>query len=140
MGRPAQDDGGERPADRQEHHERPQSEQQLLEEHDRQADFFCLVLVTDFGEWKGEVGAKRERWFSVPSRPIFVFAGVWRPTEQGPAFAFLTCEPNEIVRPAHPKAMPVILDDGDYDGWLSGEYDSVCALAAPYPSQLMTVA
>jgi putative SOS response-associated peptidase YedK len=101
--------------------------------------FRCLVPVTDFCEWEGETGSKRERWFSVPSRPIFAFASVWRPTDQGKCFAFLTCEPNEIVKPVHPKAMPVVLHDEDFDGWLSGEYDSVCALAAPYPSQLMAV-
>lgn len=103
------------------------------------ADFRCLVPVTDFCEWEGDAGAKRERWFSVPSREIFAFAGVWRPGPDGNAFAFLTCEPNEIVKPVHPKAMPVILHDEDFDGWLSGDYDSVCALASPYPSQLMRV-
>jgi hypothetical protein len=45
-------------------------------------------------EWSGEKGSKREHWFSVPSHEIFAFAGVWRPTEQGNAYAFLTCEPN----------------------------------------------
>ena len=62
------------------------------------------------------------------------------PDWQGKAFAFLTCEPNEIVKPVHPKAMPVVLHDEDFDGWLSSEYDSVCALASPYPSQLLAVA
>jgi putative SOS response-associated peptidase YedK len=41
-------------------------------------DFRCLVPVTDFCEWEGEVGSKQERWFSLPSAPIFAFAGVWR--------------------------------------------------------------
>jgi putative SOS response-associated peptidase YedK len=103
------------------------------------AEYRCLVPVTDFCEWEGETGAKRERWFSVPSRPIFAFAGVWRPGPEGRSFAFLTCEANEIVRPIHAKAMPVILHDEDHEGWLAGDYASVCALAAPYPSQLMAV-
>lgn len=76
----------------------------------------------------------------MPSRPIFAFAGVCRPTEQGKAFAFLISEPNEIVKPVHAEATPVVLLDEDFDGWLSGEYDSVCTLASPCPSQLMTVA
>lgn len=59
-------------------------------------DFRCLVAVTDFCEWEGETGSKQERWFSVPSGPSFAFAGVWRPTEQGKAFAFLTCEPTRL--------------------------------------------
>lgn len=100
----------------------------------------CLVPVTDFCEMAGQKGSMRQHWFSVPSRPIFAFAGVWRPTEAGPVYAFLTCAPNEIVKPIHPKAMPVVLHDEDFDGWLSGEYDSACALASPYPSQLMSVA
>jgi putative SOS response-associated peptidase YedK len=50
----------------------------------------CLVPVTEFCEWSGEKGSKREHWFSLPSAPIFAFAGVWRPTEEGNAFAFLT--------------------------------------------------
>ena len=56
-----------------------------------------------------------------------------------PRFAFLTCEPNPLVEPLHAKAMPVILQPDEYDGWLSGEYDSVCALASPFPSQLVRV-
>jgi hypothetical protein len=28
---------------------------------------------------------------------IFAFAGIWRPTEEGKAYAFLTCEPNPLV-------------------------------------------
>lgn len=74
----------------------------------------CLVPVTEFCEWEGEPGAKVARWFRVPSQPVFAFAGVWRPVEGGGAYAFLTCEPNVIVAPVHPKAMPVILHPEDY--------------------------
>lgn len=100
----------------------------------------CLVPVTDFCEWEGEKGAKQERWFSLHSTPIFAFAGVWRPTEAGRAYAFLTCEPNPLVAPIHPKAMPVILHPEDYDRWLDDETASACELAQPFPSQLMAVA
>jgi len=49
------------------------------------------------------------------------FAGIWRewPGDRGPRakpvagphriVAFLTCEPNAVVAPIHPKAMPVAL-------------------------------
>lgn len=99
----------------------------------------CLVPVTAFCEWEGEKGAKRERWFSLPAAPVFAFAGLWRPTPEGSAFAFLTCEPNPVVAPVHPKAMPVILHPEDHDRWLDGAADDACALAAPFPSQLMAV-
>jgi len=100
----------------------------------------CLVPVTEFCEWEGEPGAKRERWFSLPASEVFVFAGVWRPDGYRNVFAFLTCEPNPLVAPIHPKAMPVILEPEDYDGWLDGSYDDACSLAVPFPSQLMAVA
>jgi putative SOS response-associated peptidase YedK len=102
----------------------------------------CLVPVTSFSEYgiaPGEDGKKPLHWFDVPSRPIFAFAGIWRPTERGSAYGFLTTEPNAMVAPIHPKAMPVMLDDGDYDLWLNGSWERAQSLVAPYPSQLMSV-
>ena len=61
-------------------------------------------------------------------------------TEIGNAYAFLRCEPNPLVAPLHPKAMPVILHEADYERWLTCDYDEACAMAQPYPSQLMTLA
>jgi putative SOS response-associated peptidase YedK len=105
----------------------------------------CLVPVTDFCEWSGEKGSKIEHWFSLPADPIFAFAGIWRPSEAGNAFAFLTCgylgDPAaHIVGAIHEKACPVILLAEDEQRWLDGTYDDVCALAQPFPSQLMAVA
>jgi len=100
----------------------------------------CLVPVTSFCEWSGEKGSKQEHWFSVPAAQISSFAGIWRPTAEGNCYAVLTCDPNPLVEPIHPKAMPVIVHEEDYDDWLDGEVESACALAAPFPSQLMGVA
>lgn len=100
----------------------------------------CLVPVTSFSEYgqtRGDDGKLPLHWFDVPSRPIFSFAGIWRQTEQGPRFAFLTCEPNSIVGPIHPKAMPVILHDEDEQRWLDGA--AAVELAQPYPAQLMSL-
>jgi putative SOS response-associated peptidase YedK len=36
--------------------------------------------------------------------------------------------------------MPVILQREDYDAWLDGEAADACALAQPFPGQLMRVA
>lgn len=102
----------------------------------------CLVPVTAFSEYgvaPGEDGKKPLHWFDVPSRPIFAFAGIWRPTERGNAYGFLTTEPNAVVAPIHPKAMPVILHDDDYERWLTAPWDEVKETVAPYPSQLMRV-
>ena len=67
-------------------------------------------------------------------------AGIWRFSESSARFAFLTCEPNPLVAPLHPKAMPVILHEEDYERWLGGEAEDACSLAVPFPSQLMQVA
>ncbi len=43
----------------------------------------CLVPVTTFSEYgqvRGEDGRLPLHWFDVPSRPIFSFAGIWRPS------------------------------------------------------------
>lgn len=76
----------------------------------------CLVPFTAFskyGQIRGADGKLPLHWFDVPSRPIVSSAGVWRPTEGGAVFAFLTCEPNPLVAPIHPKAMPVVLHEED---------------------------
>ena len=99
----------------------------------------CLVPVSEFCEWEGEAGHKIKRWFTLIDRPLFAFAGIWRPTDTGAAFAFLTCESNPLVAKVHPKAMPLILHAEDHRRWLDGSYDEICALAAPYPSQLMAM-
>lgn len=101
----------------------------------------ALIPVSAFAEYgPGVTGKLPLHWFSVPSRPVFAFAGIWRPlADNRGAYAFLTCEPNPLVAPFHLKAMPVVLHEDDYDRWLTCSYDKACALATPYPSQLMSV-
>lgn len=98
----------------------------------------CLVPFSEFAELKIGKGREEHR-FTVNDRPVAAFAGIWRPTEEGNAFAFLTTEPNPLVAPLHPKAMPVVLDEADYDRWLTADYADAVALAQPFPSQLMAV-
>ena len=100
------------------------------------AEHRCLVPFHRFAEPKPGAG-REEVWFAVNDQPVSCFAGIWRQQEEGYCYAFLTCEPNPVVKPIHPKAMPVILQPEDYDRWLSG--DDAAALQAPFPSQLMAV-
>jgi putative SOS response-associated peptidase YedK len=97
----------------------------------------CLVPVTRFQEWSGARGAKQQHWFSVPSQPIFAFAGIWRDLTDMPVYAFLTTEPNSLIKPHHPKAMPFILHPEDYDVWLNADWKDAQKLVSPFPSQLM---
>ncbi|MEA3008757.1 MAG: hypothetical protein QOJ91_449 [Sphingomonadales bacterium] len=104
----------------------------------------CLVPFTSFAEPRPgkdpETGRPANWWFTIEGEPCCAFAGIWRWSEDRARFAFLTCDPNPLVGPLHPKAMPVILQREDYDSWLDGEAESACELAQPFPSQLMRVA
>lgn len=104
----------------------------------------CLVPATAFSEWTvepdPETGRKRIVWFEVKDAPLFAFAAIWRPTPEGERFAFLTSEPNELVAPIHPKAMPVILAPEDYDRWLTTDFEGACALQKPFPAERMAIA
>lgn len=108
----------------------------------------CLVPVTEFQEWSAtpmpDTGKKRAFMFSLPSQPIFAFAGIWRPTETNPVFSFLTCgyegDPAaHVVGAIHPKAIPVILHEVDHDHWLKSDLDDALLLARALPSQLIAV-
>ena len=99
----------------------------------------CLVPVTAFCEWTGDKGSKRQVWFAMRDSNPFAFAGIWRPSDEGPRMAFLTCAPNALVGAVHPKAMPVILAPGDYATWLDGSFDQATALAKPFRDDAMAI-
>jgi putative SOS response-associated peptidase YedK len=81
------------------------------------------VPFTAFSEYEDNSpkGAKIIRWFASPDRSMLAFAGIWRMwtgdygSKKEPnvgehkLFSFLTTEANDLVRPVHAKAMPVIL-------------------------------
>jgi len=118
----------------------------------------CLVPATSFAEYAPRpdpaTGKKDIVWFALdPSRPLFAVAGLWRPwrgtrgTMSKPVrgdhllFSFLTTEPNYVVEPVHPKAMPVILMEDDWETWLTADAPTALKLQQPWPEdQLMIVA
>jgi putative SOS response-associated peptidase YedK len=119
----------------------PQWRRLAAEPHNR-----CLIPLTEFCEWtpdKHKVGEgapiKGEMWFAVPEQPLFAVAGFWQQTAKGAGFTMVTCDPNPLVAPIHPKAMITILHPEDHDRWLTGSYDDVVALQRPYPAERMTV-
>lgn len=116
----------------------------------------CLVPVTSFSEYAPEPDPKTGRkdivWFSLdPSRPLFAFAGLWRPwtgtrgTKAKPVegehllYSFLTCEPNAVVEPIHPKAMPVILHEDDWETWLNADAKEALRLQRPWPDDELQI-
>lgn len=107
----------------------------------------CLVPVTEFCEFTpekrdlgdGKPPLKGEMWFEVTDQSLFAVAGFWKETAKGKGFTMVTCDPNELVAPIHPKAMITILAPEDHERWLTGSYDDVVALQRPYPADRMTV-
>ena len=79
------------------------------------------VPLTSFSEHDTtSTAGKAPAWFAAnDDRPLMVFAGIWtnwtsvRKVKEGEInadlYGFLTTEPNAVVAPIHPKAMPVIL-------------------------------
>lgn len=55
------------------------------------------------------------------------------------ACTMVTCDPNMLVAPIHPKAMITILEPSDVDTWLHGSYDEAVALQKPFDPDRMTV-
>jgi putative SOS response-associated peptidase YedK len=105
----------------------------------------CLVPFTAFSEYEDHSpkGAKIIRWFAPPGRGMLFFAGVWRTwrgdygSKKEPnvgehtLFSFLTTEANDLVRPVHAKAMPVILrTEEEITEWLSAPADQIEAIQA----------
>ena len=106
-----------------------------------------MVPLTEFAEFTpekhdlgdGKPPLKGEMWFSVIDQPVFAVAGFWQRTVEGDGFTMVTCDPNSLVAPIHPKAMITILELKDVDTWLRGSYDDVVALQRPYDPAKMTV-
>lgn len=116
----------------------------------------CVVPFTSFSEFDNtsdETGKKKgDTWFAFgESRPLAFFAGIWvkdwtsvrkvrTGMETADLFGFLTCEPNDVVRAIHMKAMPVILTtEAEVEMWLTAPKEEAVSLQRPLPDGVLEV-
>lgn len=105
----------------------------------------CLVPFTAFSEYEdaSPKGGRQIRWFAAPDRGLLFFAGIASDyygdygTKASPnigahkLFSFLTTEANDLVRPIHAKAMPVILrSEFECRHWLTAAPDQIETIQA----------
>lgn len=116
----------------------------------------CVVPFNSFSEFdnteKPGGGKMGDTWFAFDAdRPLAFFAGIWIPQwtsvrkiKEGmistDLFAFLTCEPNDVVGSIHMKAMPVILTTPEeVETWLTAPWSEARALQRPLPNGVLRI-
>ncbi len=111
----------------------------------------CLAPATSFCEAKGHNPATYY-WFGLndpdpDARPPFAFAAIWRhwrgdikgELTELDAYSIVTTTPNDLVRPIHPDRMPVILDPGSYEQWMTGSARQAAELLVSFPADRMRI-
>lgn len=94
----------------------------------------CIIPSDSFFEWKSIPSGKQPMRIMMKSGELFAMAGLYDTwiAEGGQKVhtcTILTKQANEIIMPIHDR-MPVILEAGDEEEWLSGEFRDSQQLSA----------
>jgi putative SOS response-associated peptidase YedK len=85
----------------------------------------CLILSDGYYEWLREGKDRQPFLYEVDGGKPFAMVGLWEwwggpegKNEPVESCTIITTDANKIANEIHDR-MPVILDEGDYDAWLS---------------------
>lgn len=108
----------------------------------------CLIPATGFYEWKAVPGQRSKQPFYISLRDSapMSFAGLWESTKTPDGKILDTCTilttaANAMLEPIHGR-MPVLLERGDWDEWLTAdtvETERLQALLKPSDADKMQV-
>ena len=103
----------------------------------------CLIPVNGFYEWQKTATGKQPYYITLQSGGVMAFAGIfdrWKSPagEIVESFAIATCDPNVMMARVHDR-MPMILDETQWDEWLSltTSLDRAESMLVPYDADLM---
>jgi putative SOS response-associated peptidase YedK len=86
----------------------------------------CLIPASGHHEWQDTPTGKQPYYFTPCSGSALTFAGLWdewrdiETKELTKSCTMIITEPNDFVREVHDR-MPVILEEKNFEAWLSGE-------------------
>lgn len=101
----------------------------------------CIIPADGFYEWQKSGSYRKPYFFHRKDDKPFNFAGVYnmRPDGSGNiGFAIITTNANPLVSQVHNR-MPVILEEGEIETWLSSDTPlaDIPTMLRPYQAQLM---
>jgi putative SOS response-associated peptidase YedK len=100
----------------------------------------CLIPASGYYEWQDTPGGKQPYYFTRRDEQPITIAGLWdewRDIETGlpvKSCTMIITAANDFVRSIHDR-MPVILERGDFDAWLTG--GAGCELLKPATNDLL---
>lgn len=102
----------------------------------------CLIPATGFYEWFRVDKQRFPLLLRAQDRELMAFAGVWgafdKDGETVHRFSIITAGPGAELAPLHNRG-PVIVDEADWDLWLSGERRAARELIRDVPDGLLSM-